>query len=156
MEKTAKLQDFETILVSLTERFEWRDDVRLDVFLPSERLGEAVQLVLESGWKYLSAITGLDVAPLQEEGQEPREGAIEVLYHFIEKASVLTLRVHVPYIRAAIPTVCDQIPYATLYERELIEMLGVEITGTPSTDRLLLPDDWPDGVYPLRKSFKGL
>jgi NADH-quinone oxidoreductase subunit D len=30
-------------------------------------------------------------------------------------------------------------------------MFGVDVVGTPNPDRLFLPDDWPDGVYPLRK-----
>ncbi len=34
-------------------------------------------------------------------------------------------------------------------------MFGITVEGTPVTDKLLLPDDWPDGVYPLRKSFTG-
>ena len=28
-------------------------------------------------------------------------------------------------------------------------------TDAEDFDRLVLPDDWPDGVYPLRKSFTG-
>jgi Ni,Fe-hydrogenase III component G len=48
------------------------------------------------------------------------------------------------------------VPTATLYERELQEMFGFVVAGTPDSGRLLLPDDWPDCVYPLRKSFKGL
>jgi ech hydrogenase subunit E len=32
-----------------------------------------------------------------------------------------------------------------------MEMFGVVVEGTPNTNRLFLPDDWPDGVYPLRK-----
>ena len=39
---------------------------------------------------------------------------------------------------------------------ELIEMFGFVIEDTPDPARLLLPDDWPDGVYPLRKAFEGL
>jgi Ni,Fe-hydrogenase III component G len=35
-------------------------------------------------------------------------------------------------------------------------MFGVILEGMPMRDKLLLPDDWPDWVYPLRKSFKGL
>jgi Ni,Fe-hydrogenase III component G len=30
------------------------------------------------------------------------------------------------------------------------------VLGTPNTDRLVLSDDWPKGVYPLRKDFTGL
>ena len=35
-------------------------------------------------------------------------------------------------------------------------MFGVDLLGTPDSDHLLLPDEWPNGVYPLRKSFTGL
>jgi Ni,Fe-hydrogenase III component G len=30
------------------------------------------------------------------------------------------------------------------------------VEGTPVIDHLLLPEHWPEGVYPLRKSFTGL
>jgi len=30
-------------------------------------------------------------------------------------------------------------------------MLGVTFRGAPDTARLFLPDDWPEGVYPLLK-----
>ena len=68
----------------------------------------------------------------------------------------MSVRVRVPYSHAELDSICDLIRSATLYEREFIEMLGVTLRGTPSTARLLLSDDWPDGVYPLRKSFAGL
>ena len=54
-----------------------------------------------------------------------------------------------------VPTICDIIPSATLYERELMELFGVTVEGTPDPARLVLPDEWPEGVYPLRKSFTG-
>jgi Ni,Fe-hydrogenase III component G len=68
----------------------------------------------------------------------------------------VTLRVQAPYGLPEIPSICSILPSATLYERELIEMFGLIIEETPDRSRLLLPDDWPDWVYPLRKSFKGL
>jgi Ni,Fe-hydrogenase III component G len=37
-----------------------------------------------------------------------------------------------------------------------MELLGIEVVGTPDTSRLILPENWPAGVYPMRKSFKGL
>jgi Ni,Fe-hydrogenase III component G len=33
-------------------------------------------------------------------------------------------------------------------------MFGNTVAGTPNTARLFLPDEWPDGVYPLRKDFQ--
>jgi Ni,Fe-hydrogenase III component G len=52
-----------------------------------------------------------------------------------------------------VPSICGVIPSAGFFERELGEMLGVTVDGIPDASRLFLPDDWPDGVYPLRKEF---
>ncbi len=153
MQEPTRMQDMEAPLAELTDRFEWRDDNRLDVFITSDRLLPAVEVLFAHHWVYLTAITGFD-SPAAE-GSEA-EGMIELLYHFCSGASILTLRLSLPYSNLVVPSVCHLIPPATLYERELIEMLGVEIPGTTSTDRLLLPDDWPVGVYPMRKTFKGL
>jgi len=40
-----------------------------------------------------------------------------------------------------------------LYERELLDLLGITPRGHPDPRRLVLPDDWPGG-YPLRKDWK--
>ncbi len=127
---------------------------RLDVVLDPANLKDAVTKLVKAHWGYFSAMTGLDVPPTGE-GDEAVEGQVEVLYHFCHGADVVSLRTKVPYSNAVIDSICDVLPSATLYERELIEMFGVEFPGTISTDRLLLADDWPDGVYPLRKSFSG-
>lgn len=144
---------------------------RMDIVVSTDNLIDAVSALIAARWGYLAAITGLDypgLSPassdekqwrrLTEEGDlasGQHEGHIEALYHFNNMDATLTLRVLLRYNHPILPTLCDMIPSATLYERELIEMFGVSIPGTPSTERLLLPDDWPDGVYPLRKSFQG-
>ena len=140
------------LLTPLAKEIKTPDPVRLDIILEAQALPAAVKALLNARWGYLSAITGLDWPATTEN----EEGHIEVLYHFCEGAIIATLRVMVPYSHAVVPTVCDQIPSCTLYERELIEMFGVVVENTPNTDRLLLPDDWPTGVYPLRKEFTGL
>ncbi len=38
-------------------------------------------------------------------------------------------------------------------EREIHELFGIEFDGNSDLRPLLLPDDWPPGVYPLRKNF---
>jgi len=138
---------------------------RLDVVVKAHDLPAAARALVDTGWGYLSAITGLDLpwprpkpgAPPAPAGAEgPLEDRLEALYHFVGGAAVVTLRVLVPYHDTRIPSVCPVIPSATLYERELQEMFGFVIEGTPDTSRLLLPDDWPEGVFPLRKSFTGL
>ncbi len=51
-----------------------------------------------------------------------------------------------PSIESITPTV----PAASWGERELRDMIGVTPTGHPDPRRLVLSDDWPDDIYPLR------
>jgi Ni,Fe-hydrogenase III component G len=129
---------------------------RLDATITAAQLPAIVEALERAPFGYLSAITGLDRPPVQAQGDRPAQpGQVEALYHFCEGAAIVTLRVAVPYDAPRIPSICHLIPSATLYERELAEMLGVTVQGTPVADHLLLPDEWPDGVYPLRKAFTG-
>ena len=34
------------------------------------------------------------------------------------------------------------------------ELLGIEFKGHPEMKRLLLPEEWPAGVYPLRTDYE--
>jgi Ni,Fe-hydrogenase III component G len=84
-------------------------------------------------------------------------GSIEILYHFCNGAAVLTLRTWVSYTNPTVASVTSVIPSASLYEVELSEMFGVRVRNNPAASgHLLLPEDWPKNVYPLRKSFTGL
>jgi Ni,Fe-hydrogenase III component G len=118
---------------------------RIDLVVEPAHLLECVGPLAAARWGYLSAITGLDL------GAE--SGRLEVLYHFCNRAAVLTLRVTLPRDAPIVPSVCGLIPAATLFEREVMEMFGVVCEGTPDPRRLFLPDEWPDGTYPLRKDY---
>jgi len=148
----------------------------LTVSISRHHLLEAIAALIAAKWGYLSAITGLHQTGTKngivEDKQWERTNGDDanihsypantgdnfiVLYQFCLGAGVLSLRIHPPSLEdASVPSICQLIPSATLYERELQEMFGIQVTGTPDNSRLLLPDDWPDGVYPLRKDFTGL
>ncbi len=150
------LQKAETLLQPIATEFARPAANRLDAMVTAEKLPAGVAALVDAHWGYLSAVTGLDQAPVAPKPGEPvGEGKVEALYHFCEGDAVTTLRVTIPYAAATIPSICHLIPSATLYERELSEMLGVTVAGTPDSSHLLLPDEWPAGVYPLRKSFTG-
>jgi Ni,Fe-hydrogenase III component G len=57
-------------------------------------------------------------------------------------------------LNVEVPSFTDIIPGAGWAEREVYDMIGVEPLGHPDPRRLVLPDDWPEGVHPLRKDFK--
>lgn len=141
------LQTAKTLLARWAEETETPEPNRLDVRLATADLLSAVKMLQGTEWGYLAAITGLDLGA--------DAGELEGLYHFCAGAAVVTLRVRTPRAAPTLPSVCAIIPSASFYERELSEMLGVTVVGTPDPARLFLPDDWPEGVYPLRKDLAG-
>ena len=151
MDTATLLQTAQTILAPFAERTTTPEPCRIDIYLPAERIAEAVAAMQSAERWHMVTITGLDIPQTHDQ-----DGSIELLYHFCQGAAIVTLRICVSYGEPIAPTICGIIPSATLYEREVMEMFGVFFDGTPSRDRLLLPDDWPDWVYPMRKSFTGL
>src|SRR6266487_1759269 len=140
------LQNAEQLLVAWNKETTHPESNRLDVSISAEDLRPAVTALHNAHWGYLSAITGMDLGP--------DAGQMEALYHFCYGAAVTTLRVRLPRTNeATLPTIEDIIPPATFFERELHEMLGFKIAGGKSNERLFIPDDWPDEVYPLRTDF---
>jgi Ni,Fe-hydrogenase III large subunit/Ni,Fe-hydrogenase III component G len=52
-----------------------------------------------------------------------------------------------------IDSITPVVPGADWAEREFQDAVGVHPEGHPDPRRLLLPDDWPEGVHPLRRDF---
>jgi len=133
------------LLKPWTEETNVPEKGRTDVILRPENLLAAVDVLHREPWGHLTSITGLDLGV--------DAGEIEVLYHFRRQAAVLGLRVRTPRDAASVASIWDILPSASFMEREMSEMLGVDVVGMPPHGRLFLADDWPDGVYPLRKDF---
>ncbi|MDR0291641.1 MAG: NADH-quinone oxidoreductase subunit C [Elusimicrobium sp.] len=95
------------------------------------------------GFDYLCTITGADCGE-----------TINILYHWGHKDGTLfTLEAVTPAAKSELKTITDLIPGAVYYERELVDLLGVNVTGLPQGNRYPLPDDFPQGQHPLRKSW---
>ncbi len=95
-----------------------------------------------SGEYHLSTITGIDTGE-----------RIELLYHFELPDKILTLRVPLDRDDPSIETITKTVPSAVLYEREVHEMLGVEVRDHPRPVNTIIADDY-QGPPPLRKSDK--
>lgn len=80
----------------------------------------------------------------------------EILYHFtLEEINlVISLRVKLAKDKPEIESLAPVFKGANWIEREMHELLGINFTGHPDLRRLLLPDGWPEGVYPLRRDYK--
>jgi membrane-bound hydrogenase subunit beta len=146
------MADEEKVKKILIEKFGIAEDKiilqrarRIFVEVPLARFMEIFPRVKpELGFYQLPAITGTD------EGEN-----FGVAYHFSrEDGVVLTIKTFTPRSDPRIKTVTAYYPTATLYERELKDLLGIVVEGLAEGKRYPLPDDWPQGEYPLRKDWK--
>jgi formate hydrogenlyase subunit 5 len=102
---------------------------------------DAIRVMLDADKKTaLTAITGIDLG-----------ANIGVLYHIRLSDGFVTVRAELPKENAKIATITDLIPGAAFHEREVTDLLGVYVEGHPSPGRLLLSENWPENVFPLRK-----
>ena len=82
------------------------------------------------------------------------DDCFEVLYHYAydKLGYLITLKA---FIRnrenPAIESIAPFLPAAEWIEREIHDILGIDFMNHPNLRRLILSDDWPKGVYPLRK-----
>jgi len=63
----------------------------------------------------------------------------------------ITVRALVPAADPTFPSVTCKVPAAVWYEREAYDMFGLRAIGLPDPRRLVLADDWPANLHPLRK-----
>lgn len=121
-------------------------DRRVVAEIAPSKLVESVRALKETGMSNIGAITGLDLGD-----------RFEIIYHIYNDDGVLlNLKTYLSREDPRIPSVTGIFPGVFLYERELMDLFGIMVEGIPEGRRYPLPDDWPDGEYPLRKDWKGL
>ena len=146
------LVEEESIKRQLIERFKYLTDKiavqrvrRIFADVPVDNFAEIFDYAVSKlGFVILATITGLDEGP-----------TLGVIYHIArENGIILNLHISVPKDKPVIKTVSARFPAADAYEREMVDLLGMQVEGLPPGNRYPLPDGWPAGQYPLRKDWK--
>jgi len=102
---------------------------------------DAVKVLLQQDENAgISAITGVDLGK-----------TIKLMYHIRTCNTIITIGVDIPKENAKIESVTDIVPGANFHEREVADLFGITFDGHPNPKRLILPEDWPENVFPLRK-----
>ena len=145
------------LLKNIKERF--KDDIidfydkspkRVYIEIKPESLVKAATYIFKDLEARFNTASGVDT-----------QANIEILYHFsIEYQDpdflnmIISLRVKLDRNKPATASLAPVFNGANWIERELHDILGINFEGHPDLKKLLLPDEWPDGVYPLRKDYK--
>jgi formate hydrogenlyase subunit 5 len=130
----------------------WQAPDQVTVTVPLNSLPDVVAMLYYEQGGWLATVAANDERPLN--------GQFAVYYVLSvegakddtapENAYVL-VRAQIPPHQPEFPSVTPKVPAAIWYEREIRDMFGIQPVGMPDERRLVLPDDWPDGLYPLRK-----
>jgi Ni,Fe-hydrogenase III component G len=137
-----RLGDIEGSLI----RIERTADNRAYLLCEAEKVYEICRFLFDDlGLRFVIS-TGVDA-----------EHCFEVLHHFANDESGCFVTVKA-FIRdretPEIDSITPLIPGAEWIEREMHDILGIGFKNHPNMRRLILHDDWPEGVYPLRKDVR--
>lgn len=109
-----------------------------------DRLVTACTALRDRGGR-LATMVGLD--------DRARSGTFLLVYVFALGDGWVSVETAVDPRNPVFPSVTPALPAAHWYEREVQDLLGLIPQGHPDPRRLVLHDDWPEGVHPLRKDF---
>jgi len=141
------------ILQDLKERF--KDDIveifdkspkRVYIEIKPQSIKKIAQYTFRDLGARFNIATGVDV-----------RYHIEILYHFTLEEIDLVVSFRVKLWKDKSVEIDSLVPLfkgADWIEREMHELLGIHFRGHPNLARLLLPDEWPEGVYPLRRDYQ--
>ncbi|AIJ07583.1 MULTISPECIES: NADH-quinone oxidoreductase subunit C [Edwardsiella] len=124
----------------------WQTDTQATITVKTGMLPEVVEYLYYQQGGWLSVLFGNDERPLC--------GSYAVYYVLsMERGTKcwITVKVLVDATTREYPSVTPRVPAAVWGEREVRDMYGLIAVGLPDERRLVLPDDWPDELYPLRK-----
>jgi membrane-bound hydrogenase subunit beta len=67
----------------------------------------------------------------------------------------VNITIPLPKSDPTIDSITDLIPGALIAEQEKQEMLGIKVVGIPKDERVFIPNDFPEGVFPWRRDETG-
>ncbi|MCY0868463.1 MAG: NADH-quinone oxidoreductase subunit C [Desulfurococcus sp.] len=119
----------------------------IHILIPRESLVKAaLKLFSEYGLTYRTCV-GVDERPLN--------GFFSLTHIFTDDAHgyYILVKTFLEGRNPVAPSIASEIPAADWCEMEAADLLGFTFEGREKS-RLVLPSNWPEGVYPLRKDYR--
>ncbi len=124
----------------------WQAEDQVTVTVPKDMLPDVVEFLYYGRGGWLPNMVANDERPIN--------GNYALYYLLSMEESdpgFVTVRAEVDPQSMEYPSVTPRVPACVWSEREAYDLFGLRAQGLPDERRLVLPDDWPADLYPLRK-----
>lgn len=124
----------------------WQAEDQVTITVPADMLPDVVEFLYYGRDGWLPNMVGNDERSLNGH---------YALYYLLSMEgadpSFVAVRAEIDPVTREFPSVTPRVPACVWSEREVRDMFGLVPVGLPDERRLVLPDDWPNDLYPLRK-----
>lgn len=124
----------------------WQTEDQVTITVTTDSLPDVVEFLYFGRYGWLPMMVGND-----ERAINGKYALYYVLSMEGEDKCYCVVRAEVDPVTCEFPSVTPRVPACVWSEREVRDMFGLRPVGLPDERRLVLPDDWPEGLYPLRK-----
>lgn len=120
------------------------DERTIFVDVKREAIRRASQIVSSLGGRYMCSVGYDNIA---------RDGTLGMVhtYSMDRNDHFVCIRTKAPEIDPVMESITPDLPSAGWSEREYMDLLGFRFTNHPKPKKLIVCDDWPAGIYPMRK-----
>ena len=118
------------------------------ILIPKQGIGKAVPVIVKTLPARLVFLFASD--------DRQDKGSFGVYYVFScpQDEKFLILESRVEEREPSFPSLTPFLPQANWFEREIRDLFGLVPEGHPDPRPLVLHEDWPGGIFPLRKDFQ--
>lgn len=124
----------------------WVYENQLIITVPLDSVPDVVEYLYYQRGGWMPMMVGNDERPLIN-----KYALYYILSMEAEDPCYLMVRTEVPADTCEFYAVSPKVPAAVWSEREVQDMFGLKALGIIDNRNLVLPDDWPQDTYPLRK-----
>ncbi len=130
--------------LDIVKRIYYSDGAGLIIEVSRENLRKISHYIHDILDAYLRTVVGVD--------ERLVKGVFSAYYVFgLDKYGLNIIVVtYMPPQDPTLPSITDIVPATDWYELEMYDLLGIKFNNRKAY-RFVLPEDWPEGAYPLRK-----
>ena len=132
-----------------TDIISFREPVskKVSVEINPQSIGRMTEHIFRGLGARFNSIVGVDRRPTHSDFQTTH------VFSFDEEKIFVLLQSSLDKEHPELNSITSLIPGASWAERELQDLLGIKVRGLNDARRLVLPDDWPENLHPLRRDF---